>query len=51
MEARQRRRKASVERRERKKITGKGTEYKISLPVIYMFEHILKSVLSDENIM
>ena len=47
MEARQRRRKASVERRERKKITGKGTEYKVSLPVIYMFEHMWER-LDDE---
>ena len=51
MEARQRRRKASGGRKKSKQITGKGTEYKVSLPVIYMFEHILKSVLSDENIM
>ena len=51
MEARRRRRKASVERRERKKITDMGAGRLVSMLVIYMFEHILKSVLSDENIM
>ena len=34
-----------------KRITGKGTEYEVSFPVIYMFEHILKSILPYENIM
>lgn len=51
MEAHRRRRKASGGRKKSKQITGKGTEYEVSFPVIYMFEHILKSILSYENIM